>query len=226
MLTGIAASGGFATGKILCLKHQKPVYSPLLFRGEKEETRRLERATAQFCYNMEQSVASLRRIVGVEEAEIFHGHSLIAHDAEFQAEMRQRIYWGLNAETAAETTADMYIARFLEADSAMTRGRAADIKDVKNALLRLLCEQAQEMPIVPFGSVIVARELTPSAVRFLERRRTVAIVTEKGDRNTHLAILARAMGIPAVMSVKGLMQIVHSGQQVIVDGNKGEVILI
>ena len=226
MLKGIAASGGFATGKIFWLEPPQSNFSLHLFQGEGEERRRLEKASTQFKEAMEQTAASLRRIVGKEEADIFQGHICIADDPEFRQQLHKRIYWGLNAETAAETALDEYITRFSQADAAFTRTKAADILDVKQTFLQLLSGQPQKRLCIPFGSVLAAKELTPSAVRFLDRRRTVAIVTQTGERCSHLAVLARAMGIPAVLSIGNLSQAVKNGQKVIVDGNKGEVIPI
>ena len=224
MLKGIAVSGGFAVGKILKLAERKSKYSLSFYAGEASEKQRFERACHAFSEHTQHIEGSIRRIVGEQEAAIFKGHRLMADDPEMQAQVLRRIRLGLNAETAMESTCDAFIEAFSAAGQELTRQRAADIRDVKQALLEILCQTRPHNPEIPAGSVIAARELTPSAVRFLHRRTTLAVLCEHGGRASHTAILLRAMGIPAVFSVKGLLHTLENGQRVIVDANKGEII--
>ena len=225
MLKGIAASGGFAVGKIFVLEQLKPEIKSH-FSGEKYETERFENALEEYCLQTEKTKDSLRRIVGKAEADIFKGHIFIAKDPNINRDIKRKISMGFNAEMAAESACESYIRQFLASSSELTRQRAADIKDVKNGFINILCGNDSFKKTIPFGSVLAAKELTPSAVNFLDRRRTAAVVTETGSRASHLALLVRAMGIPAVLSVEGLLEKLKPGQRVIVDGNKGEVIEI
>lgn len=226
MLQGIPASGGFAIGKILKLEDRAIPYNKHAFRGIQAEQRRYESALHTFTRQTESAVGALRRIVGKEEADIFTGHIYMAHDPDIQKHIKEKIAGGFNAELAMESACDSVIDMFLHADSDITKQRAADVRDVKQSLLRILTDTDTRTKEIPFGTVIAARELTPSAVHFMQRRRTVAAVAEEGKRGCHFAVLVRAMGIPAVLSVKRLMQSVQNGDKVIVDGNKGEVIEI
>ena len=223
MLTGVAVSGGFAIGKIWKINEQRRVKNTY-YRGAEQECRRFEKALARYTERTRQIEAGIRRIVGEREAAIFNGHICMAHDPEMQKAVRAKIAGGFNAETAAESACQTYIEDFLRANDDITCQRAADIKDMQRSFVSILSEQEEKPQAIPVGSVIAAKELTPSAVTFLERRRTVAVLTEQGGRNAHLAILLRAMGIPAVFSVKHLMAALENGQKVIVDGNKGEVV--
>ena len=225
MLRGIAASGGFAVGKIFVFEQLKPKYKSH-FGGEKHENERFENALEEYCRQTEKTKDSLRRIVGKKESDIFIGHIFMAKDPNINRDIKRKISMGFNAEMAAESACERYIELFLNSDSELTRQRAADIKDVKNGFINILCGNDSFNKIIPFGSVLAAKELTPAAVNFLDRRRTAALVTESGSRNSHLALLARAMGIPAVLSVEGLLEKLKPGQRVIVDGNKGEIIEI
>ena len=225
MLKGIAASGGFAVGKIFVLEQIKPIFNSR-FGGEKHENERFKNALEEYCRQTEKTKDSLRRIVGKAGADIFKGHIFIAKDPDINEDIKRKISMGFSAEMAAESACESYIKQFLNSDSELTRQRAADIKDVKNGFINILCSNDAFNKTIPFGSVLAAKELTPSAVNFLDRRRTAAVVTESGSRASHLALLLRAMGIPAVLSVEGLLEKLKSGQRVIVDGNKGEVIEI
>ena len=196
------------------------------YLGKETENERFEKALAEFTRSTQAVCTRIRSILGTEEAEIFKGHIYMANDPEIKQKVTAQILRGFNAEMATESACNYYIERFLASDEELTKQRAADIRDVKKSFLNILSGSRQTERELPVGSVIAARELTPSAVSFLDRRRTAAVLTETGGRNSHLAILLRAMGIPAVFSVSELMKRVNDGQKVIVDGDKGEIIPI
>ncbi len=224
MLQGIPASGGFAIGKIVKLEEQIIAYEQRSSRGEKAEQRRYEAALCAFTQKTQAAAGALRRIVGKEEADIFTGHIFMAHDPDMQKQVKAKIAGGFSAEMAMETACESFIQKLLSAQSDFARQRAADVRDVKQSFLSILTNAPEAARHIPFGSVIAAKELTPSAVHLMDKRRTVAAVAEQGERACHFAILMRAMGIPAVLSVSGLMERLHTAQKVIVDGDKGEII--
>ena len=225
MLQGCAVSGGFAVGKILIIGENKHTLGNT-YLGQKEENERFETALGEVTTKTKEVCARIRSIIGKSEADIFQGHICLAQDPEVQKEVKEKIARGFNAETAAESVFNRHIEHFLAAPHEWTRQRAADIRDIKHSFLSALCDEPQKKTVIPAGSVVAARELTPSAVSFLDRRRTAAVLTGEGGYSAHLAILLRAMGIPAVFSLKGLMDRVRDGQKVLVDGDKGEVYFI
>jgi len=226
MLKGIAVSGGFAIGKILKLEEKTVEYAPRSRLQAEEELLRFERALAVFTRRAEQSAVRIRSIAGKAEADIFTGHIYMARDPLIGKEIRRKIALGYSTEMAMESACDGWIEDFSSARSEITRQKAADIRDIKSAVLNILAGTEKENKKIPFGSVVAARELKPSAVLFLDKRRTVAAVCEQGSRRAHFAVLAAAMGIPAVMGVRALMEHIRDGQRVIVDANKGEIIPI
>ncbi|MBR2590181.1 MAG: hypothetical protein IKE65_04585 [Clostridia bacterium] len=226
MLNGIAVSGGFAIGKILKLEEETICYNTQAYAGKQSEQHRYETALREFTHKTNAAASDLRRIVSKEEADIFTGHIYMAHDPDMQRMIKEKIASGFNAEMAMESACDSFIDLLSAADSQLIKQRAADVRDIKHSLLCILTARGQKERNIPLGSVIAAREFTPSAVHFMDRRRTVAAVAEQGKRNSHFAILMRAMGIPAVLSVKNLMHTLHDADKVIVDGNSGEVIKI
>ena len=224
MLKGIPVSGGAAIGKIFRLEEEPLTYDAKAFSGVRAEKERYEQALSRFTEQTEGAVSALRRIVGTGEAAIFTGHIYMAQDPEMKKTIHQKIASGFNAELAMESACDSFIERFLRSESALTKQRAADVKDIKSALLALLVGKEKVKRRIPPGSVLAAGELTPSAAEWMDRRKTVAVLTESGDAHAHLAVLLRAMGIPAVFSVRNLMNTVRTGQKVLVDGKCGEVI--
>ena len=226
MLQGIPVSGGFAIGKILKLEEEPLCYNTQMYAGKQSEQRRYETALREFTHKTSFAASALRRIVGKEEADIFTGHIYMAHDPEMQRLIKEKIAGGFNAETATEIACDSFIDLFANAASEMTRQRAADVRDIKRAMLSILTAGEAKPKVIPYHTVITAKEFTPSAVHFMDRRRTVAAVAEQGKRNSHFAVLVRAMGIPAVLSVKDAMHTLHNADKVIVDGNCGEIIKI
>ncbi|MBQ6380464.1 MAG: hypothetical protein IJJ41_02540 [Clostridia bacterium] len=224
MLKGIAVSGGFAIGKILKLEEQTITYPLQKGLESAQELARLEQALAEFTRRAEQSAGRIRRIVGKEEADIFTGHIYMANDPFIARELRQKIQSGYSAEMAMESACDSWIESFSQARAELTRQKAADIADIKKTVLGILSGKRIDGKKIPFGTVLAAKELTPSAVNILERRKTLAVLSERGSPRSHFAILVKAMEIPAVVAVEQLMKSVENGQRVIVDANKGEVI--
>ena len=224
MLQGIPVSGGFAIGKILKLEDEPFRFDKRSYLGATTEQRRYEAALEAFTQKTHVAASALRRIIGKEEADIFTGHIYMAHDPEMQKNIKEKIAAGFNAETAMESACDSYIEMFLNSASELTRQRAADVRDIKKSMLSVLSGGDVRAQNIPLGSVITAKEFTPSAVRFMDRRRTVAAVAEQGTRGCHFALLMRAMGIPAVLSVKNAMSALHNADRVIVDATKGEII--
>jgi phosphotransferase system enzyme I (PtsI) len=120
----------------------------------------------------------------------------------------------------------MFINMFSGVDDELTRQRASDIKDIKDSLLRILLGvQSVNISGVAKGSVLIAKDFTPSMTSQINKDNVSAIITEVGGVTSHSAILARAMGIPAVLSVAGATTQISDGEQLIVDGFKGKVLL-
>ncbi len=119
----------------------------------------------------------------------------------------------------------MFIDMFSATGDDLTMQRAADVRDIRDGLLSILLG-VQEVKIsdAPAGTVLVAKELTPSMTAGINKENIVGIITETGSQTSHSAILARALEIPAVLSVPNAVSQLSSGEQVIVDGKSGDVI--
>lgn len=225
MLNGTAASDGVGIGKVLVVKELSLDYTPKEVSDTDAESERFKKAVDLFCENTAKQAENLRKSAGDKEAEILEGHIQIIKDPYLCGEIEKLIDDGQCAEAALEHMCDMFIAMFSAADDELTKQRAADVRDIKSGILSILLG-VQEIKIsdAPKGSVIVAKELTPSMTAGINKENIAGIITETGGKTSHSAILARALEIPAVLSVEGVVSKLSDGQQVIVDGTQGVVI--
>lgn len=227
MLTGIPVSHGISIAPAVRLTHtaptaQKPVDAPV------DVARELE----QFDQSVEQSRKQLEQLreqtnlqLGPEKAAILSAHLAFLEDPAFVGEMKSLIEsQSLDAAAAVEQVADQFISLFESMDDDYMRERADDIRDVSRRLVRNLSGEDSSVtyPEEPF--ILVASDITPSETLQLPIQNVRGIVTAKGGATSHAAILARSLGIPAVMGVgEQLLAEVESGGLLILDGATGEL---
>lgn len=226
MLQGIAVSDGIGLGKVLLIRAHALVFNENRAVDPQHETGRFTKAVAAFCANTASRMRHLQqRSPSSEDSKILETHIGIANDPEMNSQVCELIESGLSAEGALNRVCDMYIAMFSDSHDELTRLRAEDIRDVRNALMHLLLGvKDTAIKDAPKGSILVAEELSPSAMADLDTERIVGLVLEKGGPASHASILARTMGLPAVCGVRGAADKLSSGDFVIVDGSRGEVI--
>lgn len=225
MFKGTAASDGIGIGNVMIIEEHALSYSPQAVTDTDAETQRYTDAVNAFCESTAAKTDSLRKSAGEKEAEILEGHIQILKDPYLNGEIEKLIANGTCAESALEQMCDQFITVFSMADDELTKQRAADVKDIKTGMLSILLG-IQEVKIsdAPKGTVLVAHELTPSMTAGIIKENIVGIVTETGGKTSHSAILARALEIPAVLSVDDAVSKLANGQQIIVDGSEGIVI--
>ena len=175
----------------------------------------MERETAALAERM-------RVRAGESEPAILTGQITMLRDPELELQLDRAIQEGETAEAAVDAVFGGYIRLFEGLEDERMRLRAADIRDLQSRLLRaLLGRREADLSRLPAGCVLVTRELTPSMAVGLDRERVAAILTETGGSASHAAILARALGIPAVLGAAGALQAVENGELVLVDGDAG-----
>ena len=163
--------------------------------------------------------------VGEESAAIFEVHQMMLEDDEYLDSIFNMIRdEEVNAEYAVDATGNTFAAIFASMDDDYMRARSADIKDISNRVVRVLagCEDANLADMEP--SIIVADDLSPSETVQMDKSKVLAFVTVHGSTNSHTAILARMMNIPALVMVPMELDDLHTGMKAIVDGYNGEVI--
>lgn len=225
MLNGIPASDGIGIGNVLIIEEHSLEYTPKTVENPDAELQRFRNAVDEFCKNTFEQADNLRKSTGDKEAEILEGHIAIIKDPYLCGEIEKQISDGQCAESALEYMCDMFISMFSAADDELTKQRATDVRDIKTGVLSILLG-VQEVNInsAPSGTVLVAKELTPSMTAGINKDNIVGIITETGGKTSHSAILARALEIPAVLSVENAVSLLSVGQQVVVDGIDGIVI--
>ncbi|NLW86632.1 MAG: phosphoenolpyruvate--protein phosphotransferase [Planctomycetes bacterium] len=186
----------------------------------------------RFLQAMERSAEELQSLrskikseLGQAEADIFAAHLSLLHDESFRRRTRERIDRDLvNVEQAVDAEISDLAKALEEVENEYIRERAKDVHDVKRRVLKHLGHGPEEdLKNLPPGSILVAAELFPSDTLGLDREHVSAIVMEHGGETGHAAILARAMGIPAVTGAAHATEVIKPGDHVHVDGQSGEV---
>lgn len=225
MYKGIAGSDGIGIGNAALIKEQEIKYEQNSALSADEETVRFDAAVDELIKKTDAMAEEMRANVGEKEAEILMGHSLMLSDPAMTDEVRGIIAGGLTSEAAAEQVFETFAAMFEATGDELTMQRAADLRDVKSGIIKTL-QGVRDVDIksLPKGSVIVVNDLTPSMTAGIKKENIAGIVTETGGRTSHSAILARALEIPAVLSVEGVTGMIADGTRIVVDGTRGEVI--
>jgi phosphotransferase system enzyme I (PtsI) len=161
-----------------------------------------------------------------KEAEIFEAHLLILEDPTLSKKIDEYLNKGYNLAYSVKASFEEFIETLKNLQSEYMKERANDLYDILDSLLRnILHIEKINLSSLPKDSIVVAEDLTPSDTAALDRNNVLGFVTEKGGPTSHTAILAEALGIPAVVGVNNLLQNIKDGDELIVDGTKGEVIV-
>ena len=226
-MRGTGASSGIGIGKAVVVRDEKPEVVQVSISDKDKEVKRFEDVLAKITEATMEMAASLANKVEGKEAEILNGHVLLLSDPMLSEEIKQKIQNELvNAEFAVDGVYDMYAGMFASMDDELMQQRATDMKDLKVRILKGLLGMADvDVARLPEGSILVAEDLTPSMTAGLNPQTVCGIVTELGGRTSHSAILSRALEIPAVVAISGLLDNIQDGDTVCFDGDKGEVVI-
>lgn len=226
MNKGIAGSAGYGVGKVVIISDAKPEYENRTITDTDAEIKRYDDAVAAFTEKTHAMAEAMKESVGEHNAEILEGHILLLTDPGMEEITKGAIMSGTCAEAAFESTCDMFAGMFQMADDELTRQRATDIGDIKVRMLKILTGTPDvNISEVPAGTILVAEDLTPSMTAGIVKENVAGIITAVGGKTSHSAILARALEIPAVLSVDGIVDKVSDGMTAVVDGCDGICIL-
>ena len=226
MNKGIAGSAGYGVGKVVIISDAKPEYENRTITDTDAEIKRYDDAVAAFTEKTHAMAETMKESVGEHNAEILEGHILLLTDPGMDEITKGAIMSGTCAEAAFESTCDMFAGMFQMADDELTRQRATDIGDIKVRMLKILTGTPDvNISEVPVGTILVAEDLTPSMTAGIVKENVAGIITAVGGKTSHSAILARALEIPAVLSVDGIVDKVSDGMTAVVDGCDGICIL-
>ena len=226
MYEGVNASDGIGIGVARVAVEPDLSFTPHAPEDAGDEKQRYAAAVAKFVEQTNAQIARMTETVGEEAAAIMGAHIEFAEDEGIQEMVNGSIEAGMCAEQAVSEAYDMYYNMFSNMEDELFRERAADVADVKTGLLAdLLGKEVVDLSTLPENSVVVVHELTPSMTADIDKDNVAAIVTETGGRTSHSAIIARALEIPAVLSVADITKTIKSGDMVIVDGTRGRVLV-
>ncbi len=230
VLKGLAVSGGLAEGPAFIYRGDGDLPIPeyrLPEGGEDAERLRLERAIAAVRRDLENFIASLRERTSGEEVKVFECHLMMMEDEVFTGEMASIIEKDrINAESAVRRAVDSVRTRFSQMNDPYFRERVRDLDDVERRLQRQLSGRGRD-PAIELNepSIIVADDLTPSETVQLPQSRVLGFVTDGGSVTSHVALLARSLGIPAVAALGDITSRVSAGDTILLDGGAGTVVV-
>ena len=227
MKKGIAASKGYAIGKVFLQVNEEIVITDEKISDIEGEKAKLQKALDDSRAQLEKIKEKALTEMGVEKAQVFEAHITLLDDPEFTGAMQMEIESNsTNSMKAVQSVTDMFVSIFDAMEDAYMRERAADIKDVSKRIISNLAGKGGDaFAITEENTIVVAHDLTPSDTAQLDRSKVVGFITDIGGRTSHAAIMARTLEIPAVLGLGDITTSVKTGDKVIVDGITGDVII-
>ena len=223
-LTGKSVFGGVAIGRIAFYKRNEITIKRTHVDDIEGEVKRFETAKEKAVAQLQELYNKAMEDVGESNAMIFEIHQMMLEDLDYVESIVNIITTQkVNAEYAIGTTADNFAAMFQAMDDAYMQGRAADVKDVSERLLQVLSDNSTDAMKMDEPSIIAADDLVPSETVQLDKEKALSFITMYGSANSHTAILARTMNIPAVISLGEDLKKEYDGKLAIVDGLEGKV---
>ncbi len=212
---------GTAIGPVNVLKKRDSVIRRVHVEDTEGELRRLDEAKEQALLQLSRLYDKALQEVGEVNAAIFEVHQMMLEDDDYQDSIRSMIRnEQVNAEYAVAVTGDNFAKMFSDMDDEYMQARSADVKDISERLVRNLGKEEQTDWDNMEPSIIVADDLTPSETVQMDKNKILAFVTVHGSTNSHTAILARMMNIPALIGVPLNLEKLHNGTCAVVDGKE------
>ncbi len=225
-LQGIAVSAGIGIGRVLAVAPAELDYSHVVPAGAKAEQERLNKAVAAFTEATRSLAQAARQKAGEQQAGILEGQLTMLSDPLLQRQLSDKLKAGESAEGAVDSVCQSFMELFASTGDELMAQRAADVSDLRTRLLSLLLGQEQpDLSALPEETVLVVHDLTPSMTTTLNAGHVAAIVSETGGFTSHSAILARAMELPAVLSVPNALNAIPTGATAVVDGGSGIILI-
>ena len=219
---GKSVFGGIAIGKISVYSKAEQQVKRLKIENVEKEVERYHEATATAIQHLQELYDKALREVGEANAAIFEIHQMMLEDDDYAESIENMIQMQkVNAEYAVAQTADNFARMFSLMDDDYMKERAADVKDISERLLTVLQGEESQGVESQEPSIIVADDLAPSETVQLDKDKVLSFVTVHGSLNSHSAILARTMGIPALVGTKLPVDDTVNGKLGIVDGTNG-----
>ena len=229
IIKGIAVSPGFVIGKVFIFDSEEEVVIEREIADDRipAEIARFEDALIATRKEIIQIQDKITEAMGTEHAEIFTAHLLLLEDRALIEDVIEKLEQEKkNIEWVFSKVARKYAEIFSKVEDEYLKERAADVQDVTRRILHnLLGKKRQDIAELKEDVIVVAYDLSPSDTALMHKEKVVGFATDVGGKTSHTAILARSIGIPAVVGLHDASKRVKSGQTVIIDGNRGVVIV-
>mgnify|MGYP000156851064 CR=1 FL=1 len=224
---GKGVYGAVAIGKISVFKKCDAAVTRIHVEDTEKEKQRVKAAKELAAKQLTEIHEKALREVGETHAQIFEIHLMMLDDDDYNESIENIIdTQSVNAEYAVALTSDNFAEMFSSMDDAYMQARAADVRDISNRIIANLTGANTDSTTADEKSIVCADDLAPSETVSLDKDKVLAFVTAHGSSNSHTAILARNMNIPAVIGVgDSFLSEIHEGETVIVDGFTGEIIV-
>ena len=227
MYKGIAGSEGIGIGNVVIIEEHEIVIENKKITDTDAEIARLQGAIEKFVNDTNAMADRMEKTVGAKDADILRGHIQMLQDPTIEEQITALIVSEkITAEKALDQVLEQTAEIFAQIPDELLQQRATDFRDIKARILKILLGiEDYDISAAPAGTVLVAHDLTPSMTAGIVAENIVGILTEVGGRTSHSAILARAMEIPAVLSIDGICTAVKNGDRVVLNGTSGEAIV-
>ena len=221
-IQGKSVFGGVSIGKLMFYKRNEKVIKREHISDADAEWKRFEAAKGQAVDQLKELYEKALEDVGEANAMIFEIHQMMLEDLDYLESIENIIRsQEVNAEYAVATTADNFAQMFASMDDAYMQGRAADVKDVSERVLDILCGVSAGVKEMTEPCIIAADDLAPSETVQLDKSKVLGFATMYGSANSHTAILARTMNIPAVIGLGETLSSQYDGKMAVIDGFTG-----
>lgn len=227
MYKGIAGSEGIGIGNVVIIKEHEINIETKTISDTDAEITRLQDAIEKFVEDTTKMAEKMDITVGKKDADILRGHIQMLQDPMIEEQISALIVAEkVSAEMAVDQVLEQTAEMFAQIPDELLQQRATDFRDIKTRMVKLLFGiEDVDISQVPANTVLVARDLTPSMTAGINPDNIAGILTEVGGRTSHSAILARAMEIPAVLSIENICSDVKNGDVVAIDGTSGIAIV-
>ena len=223
-IEGSSLSDGIALGHVV-LHEPRVVITNVIADDVPRELKRMEAALGTLRADLDRMVEHRDVADGGEHRDVLEAYRMFSYDQGWAHRLREAVSTGLTAEAAVERVQSDTRARMLRASDPYLRDRLHDLDDLANRLMRILMGQdhAPRRDQLPDNAIIVARSMGPAALLDYDRKKVRGLVLEEGGPTSHVSIVARALGIPAVGDIANATGLVEQGDAIIVDGATGHV---
>ena len=225
-IQGKGVSAGVGVGPLYYYRRATAEIKRYTVEDTDAEWHRFKGAQTGAVEQLGQLAEQARAEAGDEAAMLFETHQMMAEDLDYEEAIEDRITnQKMNAEAAVSDTAEQFAEMFASMDDAYMQARAADVKDVSQRILSILCGVVQGGIASDVPVLLAADDLAPSETIQLDKSKILGFITAGGSGSSHTAILARTMGIPAIVGMGDALKPEYEGRQAIADGSTGALVI-